>query len=359
MYRFLSAQVLDLRNNSLSSLRVDTARVLLADERRRLLLAHNALDCSCSTALERAVLRERQDRLDYLACTCGDGSPLQAAGEEGCGPGAAAAGAALTVLLAAAVLVVLACRPAVRLRLKAALHERGWLPRAKHDKDDSSCRFDVFVSFSHGDERFVRDELVSHLESGPAPYRVCVHYRDWAPGGWIPAQIAASVRASRRTVAVVSTHFLRSSWARAEFQEAHALALREARPRLVVVLLDEPTALPLDDKLRTYLATNTYVRWGDPWFWQKLRLALPRGRGLADEPAGPGPEVGGPEAEMTAPPQVCSEPSASSSPSRLDSESDSSSSSSPASAAELARLVLPGACRPACSLTTAAFSAPA
>ncbi|XP_050562910.1 protein toll [Spodoptera frugiperda] len=270
--------VLDLRNNSVSSLSATTASELV---KHGLRLADNPLACDCGAADTLAVLRAGLQ--DAAAARCAAGGALLQARPAPCArwpAPALGAAAALATLLACGALLAAAWRqPGLRLRLKAALHRRGWLP-AQPEPEDDARRFDVFVSFSHGDERFVR-QLAARLESGPAPYRLCLHYRDWAPGGWIPAQIAASVRASRRTVAVVSEHFLRSSWARAEFQEAHALALRDARPRLVVVLLDDPARLPLDDRLRRYLATNTYVRWGDPWFWEKLYLALPRGRGPA------------------------------------------------------------------------------
>ncbi|KAJ8724708.1 hypothetical protein PYW08_016182 [Mythimna loreyi] len=300
---------LDLTNNSLTLLREDDLRTLLADSTRRVRLARNPLVCNCSAAATLTLMQARQAALDYDALTCANGSRLATVRPLRCSRGLdaalVAAVAALVTLLAAAALAGLLWHPALRLRLKVVLHQRGWLP-ALTDQDDDDRRFDVFLSFSHGDERFVRDELVARLESGPAPYRLCVHYRDWVPGGWIPAQIAASVRASRRTVAVVSAHFLRSAWARAEFQEAYALALRDARPRLVVVLLDDPSALPLDDKLRSYLSTNTYVRWGDPWFWHKLRLALPRSRG---------PLAGNVPLESTPPdavtPEACSESAAS------------------------------------------------
>ncbi|CAH0583308.1 unnamed protein product [Chrysodeixis includens] len=272
---------LDLRRNQISRLDVETATAL-ASGPQQLWLGGNPLACDCRAEPALSVLRAAAALRDNATC------PAQA--QCGAAPRTALLlGGVLLALGAAAALLALLALPAARLRIKLALHAWGWLPARE---SDDGLRFDAFVSFSHGDERFVREQLVARLESGPAPYRLCLHYRDWAPGGWIPAQIAGSVRASRRTLAVVSEHFLRSAWACAELREAHALALAEREPRLVVLLLEDPARLPLDDKLRGYLASNTYVRWGDPWFWQKLRRALPRGRCAPPEPlppAGVGP----------------------------------------------------------------------
>ncbi|XP_047987072.1 protein toll-like [Leguminivora glycinivorella] len=124
------------------------------------------------------------------------------------------------------------------------------------------------------DEEVVVHKLVPELEQ--RGYRLCVHYRDWAPGEAITEHLSRSVREARRTLVVVSRGFLRSEWARAEFREAHARALREGRSRVIVVLLGElPAADSEDDELRVYLRTNTYVAWSDAWFWRKLQYALP------------------------------------------------------------------------------------
>lgn len=60
-----------------------------------------------------------------------------------------------------------------------------------------------------------------------------------------------------------------------EFRLAHLKAIKERCARVVIILLDEVDSQKLDPELKAYLTMNTYVKWGDPWFWEKLRYALP------------------------------------------------------------------------------------
>lgn len=276
---FSSLQKLDLRNNSVRQVSALAATTL--GRAASVKLAGNPLACDCDAAapLLNAVATLHALRGELDAAVCDDGRALlddtRLVCPEGGGMGVLLLATLGTVLGALALAALAAgsalAQPAQRVRIKGVLLRWGWLPRSVEPADGR--RFDVFVAFAHMDAEFVR-ELTARLESGANALRLCLHERDWAPGEFIGAQVAASVRNARRTLVVVSRHFLLSEWTRAEFREAQAAGAREGTPRLVVVLLEEPDALPLDRELRRYLATNTYLRSNHPRFWECLRDAL-------------------------------------------------------------------------------------
>ena len=143
------------------------------------------------------------------------------------------------------------------------------------DELDRDKLFDTFVSYSQKDEDFVENNILRKLEEGPEPYKLCVPTRDWLAGEWIPEQIARSVEKSRRTMVILSQNYLDSIWGRMEFHAAHHQALKDGIARVIIVVYGEIRLMEnLDSEIKLYLKMNTYVEWGDPLFWEKIKRAL-------------------------------------------------------------------------------------
>ncbi|KAK7084557.1 Toll5bp [Halocaridina rubra] len=144
------------------------------------------------------------------------------------------------------------------------------------EEKDADKKYDAFISYSDKDEEFVNTVLVPGLESGEPRYRVCIHYRDWAPGEYIQNQIDQSVEASRRTIVVLSSNFIQHVWGQIEFKTAHSKALKDKANRIIVIVLGKvPPESEMDEELKLYISTRTYLQESDPKFWEKLRYAMP------------------------------------------------------------------------------------
>lgn len=146
---------------------------------------------------------------------------------------------------------------------------------AKTEMDQNKI-YDAFVSHSHLDEAFIVDHLVPGLENESCRFKLCLHCRDWIVGDYISDQMARSMENFRKTIVVLSPNFLNSVWGKIEFKTAHLKAARERRTSVIIILLEDvgPTN-KLDPELRAYLSMSTFIKWGDPLFWQKLKYALP------------------------------------------------------------------------------------
>ena len=148
-----------------------------------------------------------------------------------------------------------------------------------YDADCGEKLFDAFVSYSKKDEQFVQQMLAPELEYGTTPMRLCLHYRDLpVASGFVADAIIEAMAASRRTILVISEHFLRGEWQHFEFKTAHQEALRSrARHKLILIFVGPVAGKDLDPDIRVWLKTtgNTCLQWGEKMFWEKLRYAMP------------------------------------------------------------------------------------
>ncbi|XP_058803621.1 protein toll-like [Phymastichus coffea] len=273
---------LKLHNNSISRLDEHVIKHLMANEAMRGITLHqNPWQCDCQVRnfLTLIQLKTWIDSRDRVACAGTNKILYKMTVRDICND-------AIAVIVAASVLVgffgivvgiLAALYYKYQQEIKVWLYSKQWcLWFVTEDELDKDKQYDAFVSFSHKDEDFVEKEIVAKLEHGPRPYKLCLHYRDWLAGEWIPVQISNSVERSRRTIVVLSPNFLESVWGKMEFRAAHTQALKEGRARVIIILYGEVENLEdLDPELKAYLSLNTYIKWGDLWFWDKLRYALP------------------------------------------------------------------------------------
>lgn len=120
---------------------------------------------------------------------------------------------------------------------------------------------------------------VSELEQEPNPFRLCHHLRDWLGGESIMKQMCLSINLARRIIVVLTPNLLQSTYGLTEFRIAHELSLKERRARVIIVIYGDIGNIDdLSPELKAYLQTNTYLKWGDPWFFDRLRYSMPHRR---------------------------------------------------------------------------------
>ncbi|XP_035262019.1 toll-like receptor 21 [Anguilla anguilla] len=165
---------------------------------------------------------------------------------------------------------------------------RSWFSehwRRLREKEEE-CQYDAFISYNSADEKWVLEQLLPNLEEGGSSFRLCLHHRDFMPGRGIIDNIVTAVYGSRKTVCVVSQHYLNSEWCSLEIQLASYRLFQEFRDVLLLVFLEPIPERQLSayHRMRKVMLKKTYLQWPgndctDPekaqeLFWNQLRRAL-------------------------------------------------------------------------------------
>ncbi|XP_068583777.1 toll-like receptor 2 [Cebidichthys violaceus] len=160
-----------------------------------------------------------------------------------------------------------------------------WLRAKRKPKlKKGELEYDAFVSYSEMDSGWVEAHLVPELEQTEPPLRLCLHKRDFVPGGWILDNIMDAIDKSHRTLFVLSQHFVNSEWCKYELDYTHFRVFDQNDDTVVLILLepiDKDTIPKKFCKLRRVMNSRTYLEWPDdddqiPRFWQTLKTAIKR-----------------------------------------------------------------------------------
>ncbi|GAA6103602.1 toll-like receptor 18 isoform X1 [Tachysurus ichikawai] len=142
--------------------------------------------------------------------------------------------------------------------------------------------FHAFISYSHSDADWVREELLPCLENSKPPYRLCIHERDFMPGKWIIDNIIENIENSRKVIFVISQHFVNSEWCNYELYFAQQRAMGKNFSDVILVVKEpiDPNSLPSKYcKLKKMLSNKTYLEWPtqpkhQAFFWAQLRSVM-------------------------------------------------------------------------------------
>ncbi|XP_031438389.1 toll-like receptor 13 [Clupea harengus] len=151
-----------------------------------------------------------------------------------------------------------------------------------HSNTRGHYRYDVFVSHSGENESWVVERLLPSLEQrGPPFLRLCLSRKEFQLGKDTVENITDSLYRSRRTLCLVSRHFLRSNWCSLEMRLGTYRLQVEHRDVLILVFLEKipSNLLSAHHRLARLVKTRTYIDWPqDPaqqeafWdiLWNKL-----------------------------------------------------------------------------------------
>ncbi|XP_026205512.1 toll-like receptor 13 isoform X1 [Anabas testudineus] len=159
---------------------------------------------------------------------------------------------------------------------------------SRKKKKGTPHQFDAFVSYNVHDEAWVYREMLPVLEEEQG-WRLCLHHRDFQPGKPIMENITDAIYGSRKTICVISRHYLQSEWCSREIQMASFRLFDEQKDVLILLFLEEIPTQQLSPyyRMRKLVKRRTYLSWPQAGqhtgvFWQNVRRALETGDGPTD-----------------------------------------------------------------------------
>uniref|UniRef100_A0A3Q1IF04 TIR domain-containing protein n=1 Tax=Anabas testudineus TaxID=64144 RepID=A0A3Q1IF04_ANATE len=166
---------------------------------------------------------------------------------------------------------------------------------SRKKKKGTPHQFDAFVSYNVHDEAWVYREMLPVLEEEQG-WRLCLHHRDFQPGKPIMENITDAIYGSRKTICVISQHYLQSEWCSREIQMASFRLFDEHKDVLILLFLEEIPDQQLSPyyRMRKMVKRRTYLSWPQAGqhtgvFWQNVQRALETGDGPTDNNVLTGP----------------------------------------------------------------------
>lgn len=154
------------------------------------LLSKNPLTCVCSTSSFIDIVKDLPNVfLDFGTITCADGRLMKNLNLIDLCVDSQMVLQVFGALFVASLFLIIRIYYKYQKQIKIWFYAHSWCLWLVLDKETEEGKYyDAFIVFSHHDDEYVAD-LILKLESGPNPFKCCIHLRDWTPGELIPTQV--------------------------------------------------------------------------------------------------------------------------------------------------------------------------
>ena len=139
-------------------------------------------------------------------------------------------------------IVVLLIRYRWHIKYWLFLLYRNYRPFPDHEEEFEmlQMQYHAYVAYnetSAADDDWVLNNLQPNMEEGPDPVKLCIKSRDFIPGHALIQIIDDGIHQSRKTILVLSPHFVESEWCYHEVQMAQMRLLDDNLDVIILVLL--------------------------------------------------------------------------------------------------------------------------
>ncbi|KAK3090031.1 hypothetical protein FSP39_008664 [Pinctada imbricata] len=285
----------DNKLNSLSTLLMKEIEAIIGEQSDEVKLkvdfSNNAFSCSCDTIQQmKWFLKYKSHLINFnkLYCKFTNDTRLSFSQlEQTVSEFDKKCNSYLSIILgiSALILVVLVLLvSAILYRYRWKLRYLYYMSRNKYkgykllsQSDSEDYDYDVFVSYADEDKDFVLSQMMEKLEE-LFEFRLCLSSRDFQPGTPIAANITNAINRSRKTVAVITKHFLTSYWCMFEFNMARMESLysRNGKEILLLIFYEKMNLKNLPHQVLELINNNSFIEFphhpqGNEVFWHKIR----------------------------------------------------------------------------------------
>ncbi|XP_062619046.1 toll-like receptor 4 [Saccostrea cucullata] len=147
--------------------------------------------------------------------------------------------------------------------------------KAVRSDSQSDFKYDAFVSYADDDFPFVQKMMLELEENNEI--RLCIHHRDFVPGYDICENIITAINKSKKTIAVLSPNFIKSTWCMYELHIAKMedIYSRENEGVLLLVFYDAVPVEKIPLSIMDLINQRSYIEFpndehGDSVFWSRV-----------------------------------------------------------------------------------------